>query len=29
LLEKKVGPQLLTRVRELERSLGISELRPL
>ena len=29
LLEKKVGPLLLARVRELERSLGISELRPL
>lgn len=29
LLEKKVGPLLLSRVRELERSLGISELRPL
>jgi DNA-binding IclR family transcriptional regulator len=29
LLEKKVGPQLLARVRELERNLGITELRPL
>jgi DNA-binding IclR family transcriptional regulator len=29
LLQKKVGPLLLSRVRELERSLGISELRPL
>lgn len=29
LLEKKVGPRLLARVRELERSLGITELRPL
>lgn len=29
LLEKTVGPQLLTRVRELERNLGISSLRPL
>jgi len=29
LLEEKVGPLLLGRVRELERSLGISELRPL
>lgn len=29
LLEKQVGPLLLARVRELERSLGITELRPL
>jgi DNA-binding IclR family transcriptional regulator len=29
LLTKKVGPLLLSRVRELERSLGITELRPL
>jgi DNA-binding IclR family transcriptional regulator len=29
LVAQKVGPLLLARVRELERSLGISELRPL
>jgi len=29
MLESTIGPLLLARVRELERSLGLSELRPL